>query len=198
MTDSELIPLDQHHRLTAGPAPWTDTRVPAKAFHAARAAFGTESWEDDQRVYRTMQAALMTLAPAEPVAWKVYHPKNPRCSYIGDLPTEFRLDTGEPDEYFGGKAVPLYAGAAPVAQPLPPVEGDILPAIGSKVLIHLASQDAWVERTVAGYYVWPNHGLAPRVFRVFVRVRDADGYLNARSLEDIRHPETASQAPAAA
>lgn len=86
--------------------------------------------------------------------------------------------------------------AAP--QPLPPVEGDILPAVGSKVLIHLASQDAWVEHTVVGYYVWPNHGLAPRVFRVFVRVRDADGYLNARSLEDIRHPETASQAPAAA
>lgn len=87
---------------------------------------------------------------------------------------------------------------ATAAQPLPPVVGDILPAVGSKVLIHLASQDAWVEHTVAGYYVWPNHGLAPRVFRVFVRVRDADGYLNARSLEDIRSPETASQAPAAA
>ena len=90
---------------------------------------------------------------------------------------------------------------APYAMPaisLPPVEGDILPAVGSKVLIHLASQDAWVEHTVAGYYVWPNHGLAPRVFRVFVRVRDADGYLNARSLEDIRYPETASPAPAAA
>ena len=79
------------------------------------------------------------------------------------------------------------------AAPLPPVDGDILPAVGSKVLIHLASQDAWVEHTVAGYYVWPNHGLAPRVFRVFVRVRDADGYLNARSLEDIRYPDSATQ-----
>ena len=65
MTDPELIPLDQHHRLTAGPAPWTDTRVPAQVFHVARAVFGTESWEDDQRVYRTVQAALMTLAKRE-------------------------------------------------------------------------------------------------------------------------------------
>jgi hypothetical protein len=88
--------------------------------------------------------------------------------------------------------------AAFAPQPLPPVEGDILPAVGSKVLIHLASQDAWVEHTVVGYYVWPNHGLAPRVFRVFVRVRDTDGYLNARSLEDIRYLEAATQAPAAA
>ena len=84
------------------------------------------------------------------------------------------------------------------AAPLPAVEGDILPAVGSKVLIHLASQDAWVEHTVVGYYVWPNHGLAPRVFRVFVRVRDADGLLNARSLEDIRYPEGDTQAHAAA
>jgi hypothetical protein len=92
----------------------------------------------------------------------------------------------------------LRAAVAAVAEPLPPVEGDILPAVGSKVLIHLARQDAWVEHTVVGYYVWPNHGLAPRVFRVFVRVRDADGYLNARSLEDIRYPESDTQAQAAA
>ena len=72
MTESDLVPLDQHHRLTAGPAPWTDTRVPAQVFHVARAVFGTSSHEDDQRVYRTVQAALMTLGkPANQAAGEV-------------------------------------------------------------------------------------------------------------------------------
>lgn len=90
--------------------------------------------------------------------------------------------------------------AAIAQQPdtLPPVEGDVLPPIGAKVLIHLASQDAWVEHTVAGYYVWPNHGLVQSVFRVFVRVRDRDGYLNARCLQDIRYPEPATEPEGAA
>ena len=46
----------------------------------------------------------------EPVAYKVWHPANPKCSYVGtEPPSEFRADTGEPDEYFGGRVVPLYA-----------------------------------------------------------------------------------------
>lgn len=77
---------------------------------------------------------------------------------------------------------------------LPPVEGDVLPPIGSTVLIHLASSCKWVPHTVVGYYVWPNHGLVQSVFRVFVRVRSADGYLNARCLQDIRYPDDAAQA----
>jgi hypothetical protein len=41
--------------------------------------------------------------------------------------------------------------AAAVAEVLEPVEGDLLPPLGSKVLIHLARQDAWVEHAVTGY-----------------------------------------------
>jgi hypothetical protein len=74
---------------------------------------------------------------------------------------------------------------------LEPVEGDLLPPVGSKVLIHLASQDAWVEHTVTGYYVWP--ALKHQVYegqkdahRVFVRVKDANGYGNARLLSGVR------------
>lgn len=77
--------------------------------------------------------------------------------------------------------------------PLEPVSGDLLPPMGSTVLIHLASQDAWVEHTVVGYYVWPAqpHQIKGDVensnaHRVFVRVRDAEGYLNARLLRDVK------------
>lgn len=81
--------------------------------------------------------------------------------------------------------VAISASAEPSA-PLPPIEGDLLPAIGSKVLIHLAREDKWVEHTVVGYYVWDNLRPDPSVHRVFVRVRDDQGYLNARMLGDIR------------
>ncbi|MGW7235700.1 Lar family restriction alleviation protein [Pseudomonas fulva] len=76
-------------------------------------------------------------------------------------------------------------GAGP-SSPLPPVDGDLLPPIGSKVLIHLARENEWVEHTVVGYYAWENLRSDPSVHRVCVRVRDADGYLNARGLGDIR------------
>jgi hypothetical protein len=69
---------------------------------------------------------------------------------------------------------------------LDPVDGDLLPAVGSKVFIHLARSDSWAEHTVVGYYAWDNHGLDKNVHRVFVRVRDSQGYLNARLLNDIR------------
>ena len=79
----------------------------------------------------------------------------------------------------------LSDSAAP-SVPLPPVNGDLLPPVGSKVLIHLAREDEWVEHTVVGYYAWENLRPDPSVHRVCVRVRDADGYLNARGLGDIR------------
>ncbi|WLI32886.1 hypothetical protein [Pseudomonas sp. FP818] len=72
------------------------------------------------------------------------------------------------------------------AAPLGPVNGDQLPAINSKVLIHLSSCDAWVEHTVVGYYAWEDLGANEYLHRVFVRVRDADGYINARLLKDVR------------
>ena len=72
------------------------------------------------------------------------------------------------------------------AEPLEPVHGDELPPIGSKVLIHLASCDEWIEHTVAGYYAWGDLDGYEHLHRVFVRVRDSDGYLNARLLKDVR------------
>jgi hypothetical protein len=73
------------------------------------------------------------------------------------------------------------------AEPLEPVHGDVLPPIGSKVLIHLASCDEWIEHTVAGYYAWGDLDGDEYLHRVFVRVRDSAGYLNARLLKDV-HP----------
>ena len=80
---------------------------------------------------------------------------------------------------------------------LEPVEGDLLPQIGSKVLIHLTRRDAWVEHTVVGYYVW--FALSHQVkddkknaHRVFVRVKDADGHYNARLLSEVRPADTVS------
>lgn len=74
MTDKEsaLVPLELHNELTAGPAPWTSTRVPAEVFHVARAIYGSSDLEDEKRVYRTLQGALWkltegkALVPVEP------------------------------------------------------------------------------------------------------------------------------------
>jgi len=74
--------------------------------------------------------------------------------------------------------------SAPAAK-VNPVDGDVLPPVGSKVWIELASS-GWDEQTVTGYYVWPSHGLDKNVHRVFVRVKDADGTPNARLLADVR------------
>lgn len=68
---------------------------------------------------------------------------------------------------------------------LQPVHGDVLPPIGSTVLIHLARSDSWVPHTVVGYYAWPDLGGNTGLHRLFIRVKDADGYLNARLLEDV-------------
>ncbi|KRB73478.1 hypothetical protein [Noviherbaspirillum sp. Root189] len=69
---------------------------------------------------------------------------------------------------------------------LEPVEGDQLPTIGSNVLIHLNSKNAWVEHTVTGYYAWADLGGNDSLHRVFVRVVDTEGYSNARLLKDVR------------
>lgn len=61
MTEADLVPMQMHNLLTAGPAPRTETRVPAQVWHVARAVFGTSDLADEQRLYRTIQAALMTL-----------------------------------------------------------------------------------------------------------------------------------------
>jgi len=53
---SGLVPIEEHNRLTAGPAPWTTTRISEEAFQLARSVFGASSEDDDKRIYRTMQA----------------------------------------------------------------------------------------------------------------------------------------------
>lgn len=66
-----------------------------------------------------------------------------------------------------------------------PVEGDLLPVVGSTVSIHLNSPDKWVNHTVVGYYVWSDLKGNTSLNRVFVRVKDDQGYLNARMLCDV-------------
>lgn len=76
-------------------------------------------------LYRVGRVAQPVQQPgAEPVAYKVRHPKNPKLSYVSTEPPEpNRIDTGEPDEYFGGEVTPLYAHAAPTQrQPLSEVQ----------------------------------------------------------------------------
>jgi len=86
-------------------------------------------------------------------------------------------------------ALAAQQAAAPGA--LEPVDYDLLPPVGSKVLIHLARQDEWVEHTVTGYYVWPAHKHQVKegeknAHRVFVRVKDGNGYDNARLLSEFK------------
>lgn len=72
--------------------------------------------DDTPREYEYVPAAVPS---AEPVAYKIYHPANPNCSYLStELPSPTRSDTCEADEYFRGKAVPLYAAPQPAAEPL--------------------------------------------------------------------------------
>lgn len=66
------------------------------------------------------------------------------------------------------------------------VNGDVLPQVGDKVLIHLGRSDRWVEHTVVGYYVWKDLAGDDSLHRVFVRVKDSEGNLNARMLKDVR------------
>lgn len=92
----------------------------------------------------------------------------------------------------------------PAQEQADPVDGDMLPPVGAKVLIHLGRQDAWVEHTVTGYYVWPacKHQVRDGeqdAHRVFVRVKDAKGYDNARLLSKVKFVgQAAPQAPVAA
>lgn len=76
--------------------------------------------------------------------------------------------------------------ANPAPEALSAVDGDLLPAIGEKVLIHLNSSDSWVEHRVVGYYVRDDQGRNTGFHRVFVRVVDSNDYLNARLLQDVR------------
>lgn len=73
----------------------------------------------------------------------------------------------------------------PLAEALEPVEGDILPPLGSQVYIELASSNRRQRVSVVGYYVWRGLKDQGAHARVFVRVKDEHGIPNARLLEDI-------------
>ena len=66
MTTGNLVPIERHNRLIAGPAVWTDTRVPIEVFGIACAVYGAGSEDDDKRIYRTIQAVLWKLATQSP------------------------------------------------------------------------------------------------------------------------------------
>lgn len=86
--------------------------------------------------------------------------------------------------------VVLATRPAAQAVKLPPVDGDVLPGVGSTVQIHLGRSDTWAPHTVVGYYAWNDLGGNDSLHRIFVRVRDADGHLNARLLKDVRKLNT--------
>lgn len=62
----------------------------------------------------------------------------------------------------------------------------LLPPVGSRVSIFLSSNGKWIDHVVSGYYVWGNLGNDTNVHRVFVTVRDSEGYPNARLLNNVR------------
>jgi len=93
--------------------------------------------------------------------------------------------------------VSMLTAQQPAQEQAEPVDGDMLPPVGTKVLIHLGRQDEWVEHTVTGYYVWPacKHQVKngeKDAHRVFVRVKDARGYDNARLLSEVKFLSQAS------
>ena len=83
------------------------------------------------------------------------------------------------------RPAPAHLQMPPVTE-LNPVEGDLLPPVGTQVLIHLARQELWVPHTVIGYYVWGDLENNASRHRVFVRVKSRDGSENARMLCDVR------------
>jgi hypothetical protein len=102
-------------------------------------------------------------------------------------------------------AQPEQPAPIPTSEQLDPVDGDCLPIIGSKVFIHLASTDSWVEHEVVGYYAWGDLRGDKNLHRVFVRVKNKDGIPNSRLLKDVVippepstvYPDTGPTRPAA-
>lgn len=140
---------------------------------------------------RRLLEAGTPLSELQPAAYGVVDPCTKKVVAMGNAKLHAQVTTtpGYPIssiELFDRE--PLQAQLAPLAAltkaAISRVDGDRLPALGTKVKIHLGRQDAWIEHVVVGYYVWP--GLKGSGWRVFVRVRDAAGYLNARNLEDVR------------
>jgi hypothetical protein len=84
------------------------------------------------RILAARAALASSPEQAEPVAFKCWHPKARAFHLSTEPPERLRRDTGEPDEYFGGRVEPLYTAlgatqpAAPVGQALSPAQRDEL------------------------------------------------------------------------
>ncbi len=132
-----------------------------------------------------MARLLQEMYAQEPVCTVVQREK---CTHDDDGYLTSRYKTNHLDrELHTIPLGPLYTRPIP-ADPiaLDRVEGDLLPPIGEKVYIHLASSDSWVAHKVVGYYVWgPLRGVCDSYSRVFVRVIDDQGILNARLLKEV-------------
>lgn len=102
----DLVPLEVHYRMTTGPAPWTDTRVVQEPFHTALAVFGSSSHQDDQRVYRTLQAyewrRAASTQPATPP-----HPEVPKLTR-GELHDAYLRSSGLTKTAYFGKSLENY------------------------------------------------------------------------------------------
>lgn len=85
-----------------------------------------------------------------------------------------------------GEMVGVLEGTLRGVPVLDPAPGDLLPEVGTRVKIHLAREDLWVEHEVVGFYVWGDLKGDRWLQRVFVRVRHDDGSFNARPLHEVR------------
>ena len=85
MTTNNLVPIEHHNRLTAGPAAWTDTRVPADVFSVAQSRL--RHWQRRRRQTRLSHAAGR---PLEAGAGLIPMPCTRHMShYTGRVPTKF-------------------------------------------------------------------------------------------------------------
>ena len=74
----------------------------------------TEAW--NLRDPAQPEPAAPTVVEPEPVAYRCWHREATHCFCLSsELPTEFRSDTGERDDYFGGKVEALYLATPPRA-----------------------------------------------------------------------------------
>lgn len=156
--------------------------------------WATDDKEEAESISQFLTVSPLYCAPiepkthAKPVAW---HIKNKR--FCGDVTMDKEVANYWIANGNSGDVIPLYAN--PIEDPNPftlsPVHEDLLPPVGSKVLICLSNLNEWVEHTVTGYYVWPDLNQNLTLQRVFVRVMDKYGCHNARLLKDVKKPNGA-------
>lgn len=90
-------------------------------------------------------------------------------------------------------------GVIPAGYALVPIEGDLLPVLGSRVYIRHARDDLAHACTVTGYYAWGDLGGNPRLHRVSVRLAyEVGGISQSRMLCDCYPTEQAALAAAPA